>query len=65
MTISNADKADCAEREVKQRQRVYARLVEAGRMRSETAAREIAVMTAIAADYREKADAEARAGRLL
>lgn len=44
--------AECARREVKQRQRVYARLVEAGKMSGAKADHEIALMTAIA-DYFE------------
>ena len=50
-----ADLAACAEREVRQRQRVYARQVELGRMREDKAAVEIAMMQAIAAELREKA----------
>ena len=45
-----ADLAACAER-----QRVYARQVELGRMRQDKAAVEIAMMQAIAAELREKA----------
>ena len=56
--ISNRDKAACAEREVKQRVRVYERLVADGRMSAEKAQYEIEVMTAIAADYRALADKE-------
>lgn len=63
--ISNREKADCAEREVKQRRRVYARWVDDGRMTQQFADRQIAVMDAIACDYRTLADAEAVAGRLL
>lgn len=50
-----ADLAACAEREVRQRERVYARQVELGRMREDKAAIEIAMMQAIAAQLREKA----------
>lgn len=50
-----ADLAACAEREVRQRQRVYARQVELGRMREDKAAIEIAMMQAIAAQLREMA----------
>lgn len=63
--ITNKDKAQCAEREVKQRQRVYSRWVADGRMAQAFADRQIAVMQAIAEDYRAKADADDQAGRLL
>lgn len=53
-----ADLAACAEREVRQRQRVYARQVELGRMREDKAAIEIAMMQAIAAQLREKAGSD-------
>ena len=45
------EKAACADREVGQRQRVYGRMVEEGRMHQERALREIALMQEIAADY--------------
>ncbi|WP_185982847.1 hypothetical protein [Aureimonas mangrovi] len=63
--ITALDKAECADREVKQRRRVYPRFVSDGRMTQAFADRQIAVMEAIAADYRIVADAEAAAGRLL
>ncbi|WP_246272621.1 hypothetical protein [Phyllobacterium pellucidum] len=63
--ITNKDKAECAEREVKQRQRVYSRWVADGRMAQAFADRQIAVMQAIAQEYRAKADADDQAGRLL
>lgn len=63
--ITNREKADCAEREVKQRRRVYTRFVADGRMAQEFADRQIAVMDAIAGDYRALADADDVAGRLL
>lgn len=50
--------AASAEREVRQRQRVYARQVELGRMRQDKADSEIAMMQAIAAHLREKAGRE-------
>lgn len=64
MTFTAKDKAECAEREVKQRQRVYLRRVADGRMSQQTADRQIALMEAIAADYRAAADAEDAKGRL-
>ncbi|NTS31313.1 hypothetical protein HQ945_08595 [Phyllobacterium sp. BT25] len=63
--MTNKDKAECAEREVKQRQRVYSRWVADGRMAQAFADRQIAVMQAIAQEYRAKADADDQAGRLL
>lgn len=50
-----ADKLRCAERELRQRRRVYPRLIQSGRMTEAEAARETACMEAIAADYREQA----------
>lgn len=47
------EKRRCAEREVKMRKRVYPRWVEQGRMTQEKADEEIALMEAIAADYRQ------------
>lgn len=52
--FSASDKAECAEREVKQRQRVYARLVQDGKMSPGTARRQIALMQEIADDYRRQ-----------
>ena len=51
------EKRECAEREVRQRRRVYPRLIEAGRMTAQKAAREIELMEAIAADYRRQEEA--------
>lgn len=59
------DKADCAQREVTQRVRVYKRLVEAGRMSERTAMREIDTMQSIADDYERIASEEEKKGRLL
>lgn len=53
MTITNADKLACAVREVKQRERVYPRLVTKGSMTLQQASRETAIMQAIADDYRK------------
>lgn len=65
MTFTNREKAECAEREVRMRERVYPRWVADGRMTAKKAAEETATMREIAADYRAKADAEDAAGRLL
>lgn len=51
--MTESDKLACAEREVKMRKRVYPRWVENGRMTEQQAAREIALMEAIAEDYRK------------
>lgn len=59
------DKAECAEREVKQRRRVYPRLVADGRMTQQLADKQTALMEAIAADYRTVAGAEDAKGRLI
>lgn len=63
--ITNKDKAECAEREVKQRRYVYPRLVGGGKMTPEFAHRQIEIMEAIRDDYLKLADADDRAGRLL
>jgi hypothetical protein len=52
---------ECAQREVKQRHKVYARLVERGAMTQVAADRQIAMMLAIA----ENLEAQAGAERLL
>ena len=64
-TFTAAEKRAEARREVGYRRRVYARLVETGRMKADHAARGIAVMEAIEADYAATAEAEAVKGRLL
>lgn len=50
--ITDADKLACVEREIKMREKVYNWYVEQGRMSQEKADREIAIMHAIAADYK-------------
>jgi hypothetical protein len=59
--FSYEDKLKCAERELKQRYRVYTRRVDNGTMTKAQMDREIALMEEIAADYR----ALAETGRLL
>lgn len=57
MTIkvfSNADKLAEVEREIKQRQRVYPRLVAKGTLRQATADKQLEIMCDIARDYRNK-----------
>ncbi len=51
----------CARRERAMRESVFGRRVEAGKMRKEEAAREIAMMRAIEADYQVRMQAEERA----
>jgi hypothetical protein len=53
MTYSYGEKRAAAEREVKQRERVYPRLVASRRMTQQQADRETAIMKEIAADYGE------------
>lgn len=62
--FTDAEKAECAEREVKQRKYVYPRRIEAGKMTQALADRQTAIMEEIATEYRAKADAEDRKGRL-
>lgn len=52
---TRARKLEAVEREIKYRRRVYARLVEQGRMRPADATLQIQIFEAIAADYREPA----------
>lgn len=52
-TFTALDKLKAAEREIGQRKRVYPRLIEGGRMSQKAADHQIAVMEAIADDYRE------------
>ena len=55
--ITVKDKLQCAERELKFRQRVYPRMVENGRMSMRQVKRELEVMEAIVTDYRDQAAA--------
>ncbi len=64
-TFTDRDKADEAKREVAMRRRVYPRWVQDGRMKQADADRKIAIMEAIATDYRERAETEEAKGRLL
>lgn len=59
MTFTNEQLAACAEREVKQRRRVYPRWVDDRRMTQAFANEQIGMMEQIASDYRAKANAEA------
>jgi hypothetical protein len=57
--------AECAEREVRQREWVYNRRVKGGYMTRSFADRQIGMMQQIARDYRRKAAEEAAEGDLL
>lgn len=50
--VTNRDKLECAERELKFRFRVYDRLVMRGKMTKAEQEREIELMSAIVEDYR-------------
>jgi hypothetical protein len=52
-TIEAVDKLRCIEREIAMRKTVYPKWVASGRMRRDKADREIAILEAIAADYRQ------------
>lgn len=56
--VTTADKLACVEREITMRERVYPRWIDAGRMSKQKAAQEIAVMKAIAEDYRSASEKE-------
>ena len=56
--ITNADKLECALRELAFRFRVYDRLVVRGKMTAVEQAREIELMSAIVEDYRALASAD-------
>lgn len=58
MTFTNRDKLEAVERELKNRARVYPRLVEQGKMSQRFADLQIAIMTEIGADYRKKVEGE-------
>lgn len=63
-SFTAAELADCAEREVRQRQQVYPRLVESSRMTQAFAGRQTALMQEIARKLRVEADAEGAKGDL-
>jgi hypothetical protein len=56
--ITAQDKLHCVERELRQRYRVYARMVAEGTMSERKKNREIAIMEEIAADLRAAAEKE-------
>jgi len=51
---ADIDKLKCVEREVQMRKRAYPKWVKSRAMTQERADREIAIMEAIAADYRKR-----------
>lgn len=53
--FSNAEKLRELDREIEQRHRVYKRLIAKGTLSRETATRQIAILSAVADDYRDKA----------
>jgi hypothetical protein len=55
-STANEKLAEC-ERELKQRHWVYPKLIRAGKLRPETASRQIQIMNEIAEDYRRKVNA--------
>jgi hypothetical protein len=56
--ITAADKLKCAERELKMRQSVYPRWIDAGKLSAGRAAHELAAMAAIVEDYRKQVEGE-------
>lgn len=56
--VTTSDKLACVERELKYRKRVYARLVDEGKMSQGKATLELAIMQAIIDDYQKEADKE-------
>jgi hypothetical protein len=56
--FSETEKLACAKRELKFRERVYPRLIEAGKMTAKLADRELDLMRAIVDDYEIKAAVE-------
>lgn len=63
--FSNREKMECARREVALRRNVYKLRVAQGRTSQATADKQIALMEAIADDYRKLAEADDREERLL
>jgi hypothetical protein len=58
MSATNGEKYECAKRELAQRERVYPRLIESGKMTKEFAATQIRLMAEIADDYRKLYESE-------
>jgi hypothetical protein len=57
--VTAAEKLQCAERELSYRRRVYARLVERGKMSEQQRVEELRLMEAIRDDYRDLTNDEA------
>lgn len=64
-TYSARDLCRECEREIAQRRRVYLRLVEQGKMKEDTANRQIEMMVQIRNRFEREAEAEENRGRLL
>ena len=60
--FTNAEKHECAQREVKMRRKVYPRWIAMGKMDQLEAMRQIAIMEAIASDYKPKDLFDAKQG---
>ena len=58
MSATNGEKYACAKRELSQRERVYPRLIESGKMSKEFAADQIRLMAEIMDDYRKLYESE-------
>jgi hypothetical protein len=54
MNFSTEEKVKELDRELMQRHRVYRRLINAGKLSRDTAARQIAILTSIADDYKKQ-----------
>lgn len=54
MDFSTEEKLKELDRELMQRRRVYRRLIDAGKLTQSKADRQIAILTAIAKDYRDQ-----------
>lgn len=65
MTFTALQKHTALKREIAQRHRVYPRLVSQAKMKPSERDFQIGIFEAIAEDYRERAEAEESAGRLL
>lgn len=63
--FTNREKMREAQREIGQRQWVYPKRIDAGKLKQADADRQIAIMREIAEEYRAAAEQEDKAGRLL
>lgn len=58
ISYTNEEKLEAIRREIKQRERVYPRLIEAKKISKEFAERQIQIMQSIASDYEKLARSE-------